>query len=137
MHCFLILLFLLEFYSDVRFSNFSFPTVDEFVKRFQTDSAFATQIDAAFEATMTAASLRAALEAAYDDVDEDVLRQLTVALNEPMSIGGIALPELGPHALMVAVFCKGGDLVVRYKIGPGGFLDMVRTPKSTTCDTAG
>ncbi len=117
--------------------TFSFTSVDDLVSRFESDETFATALNTAFEATFTAASLRAMLEAAYDNVDEDKLTQLCVALEEPVSIGGIAIPEAGVRALMVAVFCKGTDLVVRYKIGSGGFLDMVRTPDSAACVTLG
>lgn len=116
---------------------FSFPTVDDFVARLQSDEAFQTAINTAFETTMTPAALRTLLENAYDNVDESTLQQLTVALETPMSIGGIAIPAAGPQALMVAVFCRGTDLVVRYKMGSGGFLDMVRTPDSSACQSAG
>lgn len=117
--------------------TFSFPTVDDFVSRYESDEDFATAIDTAFETNMTPATLRAALESAYDNVTEDVLRQVSVALGSSMSIAGIAIPSAGPKALMVAIFCKGTDLVVRYKIGSGGFLDLVRTPASAACNAIG
>lgn len=116
---------------------FSFPTVEDLVKRFEDDEDFATAIDTAFETNMTPTTLRAALEAAYDNVTEDVLRQVSVALGESVSMSGVAVPTLGPKALMVAVFCKGNDLVVRYKIGSGGFLDLIRTPNSAACNAIG
>lgn len=116
---------------------FSFPTIDALIKRFETDSAFATAVGTAFEEGITSAQLRATLEAAYDEVDESVLQSLTVALDEGMGISGIALPSVGPQALMVAVYCKNADLVVRYKLGSGGFLDMTRTPNSVACSGIG
>lgn len=116
---------------------FSFPTVDAIVDRFNSDENFATAVGTAFGEGTTAEELRTALEAAYDNIDEDVLQQLTIALEEPMALGGIAIPAVGPQTLMVAVFCRGTDLVVRYKIGSGGFLDMIRTPDSTACQGLG
>lgn len=112
---------------------FSFPTIDALIKRFETDSAFATEVGTAFQEGITSAELRALLENAYDTVDETVLQSLTIALDTPMAISGIALPSVGPQALMVAVYCKGVDLVVRYKVGSGGFLDMTRTANSNAC----
>lgn len=50
-----------------------------------------------------------------------------------MSISGITIPALPMQVIMVAAFCQGQDLVVRYKMGSGGFFDLVRTKDSTAC----
>lgn len=113
---------------------FVFPSVDDLIARRETDTAFRDSLSTSFGGETSEEDLRNMFAKAFADLDEGVLREIAIAVDpEPFAMGGFTIPSVGLQAVLVAVYCVGLDMVTRYRIGSGGFIDLVRTPNALTC----
>ena len=112
-------------------ANNTFTSVQALVEAYKTDT-HVQQIVSNTYGPVSSETLASLLELATMELLQDRLLSIDVCLENEVHIGGYVMPSV---TLLVAVFCRGSDLISRYSLNGGIMLEMMRIPDSASCTT--
>lgn len=110
----------------------TYNTIPEFMTAYQTDAVVQRLVKHAY-GDINDADLKAVLNQAVHQEPQDRCVSLNASIKEPMTVADYPIAGRGLECMLVAVFCRGDELIARYSINGHPMLDLVRTPKSVSC----